>query len=345
MEESKTLYRKKGEEVTSEQVLQALVGSYESVEFVECVITAEFNIANANIERDANGNIPIRAQAGFSGTTFQESVRFDRATFHAGLRFYGTTFQGPATFFNVTFNEWARFDDATFQQPVGFDGATFRGWARFYATTFQGWAQFARTEFHELADFTSATFQQRANFKDVDYASNSIWRRVNDALHVRKRRLATPFYLDSEDVDGVSNPAFKRYVADQQFIRALAKQHPWFARLWYLSSDYGRSLSLWFLWSMVIAVGVGVVFATYGPLADSLLADLLGPLRPTFREDFGTGFTPFYFSIVTFTTLGFGDVLPSNLAGEIWVLIEVLLSYIMLGGLISIISNKLARRS
>jgi hypothetical protein len=58
-----------------------------------------------------------------------------------------------------------------------------------------------------------------------------------------------------------------------------------------------------------------------------------------------TLFTPYYFSIVTFTTLGFGDVTPLNLAGEIWLALEVILGYIMLGGLISILANKLARRS
>ena len=56
-----------------------------------------------------------------------------------------------------------------------------------------------------------------------------------------------------------------------------------------------------------------------------------------------TGFTPYYFSIVTFTTLGFGDVIPLNLAGEVWLAIEVVLGYVMLGGLISIFANKLAK--
>lgn len=56
-------------------------------------------------------------------------------------------------------------------------------------------------------------------------------------------------------------------------------------------------------------------------------------------------FSPYYFSIVTFTTLGFGDVLPLNWIGEIVVTIEVILGYIMLGGLISILSDKLSRRS
>lgn len=52
-----------------------------------------------------------------------------------------------------------------------------------------------------------------------------------------------------------------------------------------------------------------------------------------------------YFSIVTFTTLGFGDIVASNILARIIVMIEVILGYIMLGGLISILATKIARRS
>lgn len=52
-----------------------------------------------------------------------------------------------------------------------------------------------------------------------------------------------------------------------------------------------------------------------------------------------------YYSIVTFSTLGFGDISPISLESKHWVMIEVTTGYIMLGGLISIFANKLARRS
>lgn len=55
--------------------------------------------------------------------------------------------------------------------------------------------------------------------------------------------------------------------------------------------------------------------------------------------------TFFYYSVVTFTTLGFGDIVPVNESLKLWVVIEVILGYVMLGGLISILANKLARRS
>ncbi len=52
-----------------------------------------------------------------------------------------------------------------------------------------------------------------------------------------------------------------------------------------------------------------------------------------------------YYSVVTFTTLGFGDVIPTTQVAAYWVMAEVILGYIMLGGLISIFANKVARQS
>ena len=54
-----------------------------------------------------------------------------------------------------------------------------------------------------------------------------------------------------------------------------------------------------------------------------------------------TPVTELYFSVVTFSTLGFGDVTPCNMAGQIAVMCEVFLGYVMLGGLISIFAMKL----
>ena len=56
-------------------------------------------------------------------------------------------------------------------------------------------------------------------------------------------------------------------------------------------------------------------------------------------------FTPYYYSTVTFTTLGFGDVKPRNLAAEMWLTVEVVLGYFFLGGLVAILASKLARRA
>ena len=78
-----------------------------------------------------------------------------------------------------------------------------------------------------------------------------------------------------------------------------------------------------------------------GPSRSSVRHSLAGPWL-LYAE---TWFTPYYFSVVTFTTLGFGDVIPACWQGELLVTIEVILGYVTLGLLISILANKVARRA
>ena len=56
-------------------------------------------------------------------------------------------------------------------------------------------------------------------------------------------------------------------------------------------------------------------------------------------------YTPYYYSIVTYTTLGFGDVTPITTTGQMVVTAEVILGYLTLGLLVSILANKVARRA
>ena len=129
------------------------------------------------------------------------------------------------------------------------------------------------------------------------------------------------------------DPLFKRFVQDQDYIEAYADRHSVIAFVWWLMADYGQSLLRFALWSVLIAVSFGLAMFWF-------------PEWFACNEDkVVTPFTYFYYSIVTFTTLGFGDVVPISWHGEVLVTVEVILGYIMLGGLISILAQKLARRS
>ncbi len=55
----------------------------------------------------------------------------------------------------------------------------------------------------------------------------------------------------------------------------------------------------------------------------------------------GSWYDYFYFSVIAFTTAGFGDILPSTGLLKLVVAIEVLLGYVMLGILINLIQRKM----
>ncbi len=127
---------------------------------------------------------------------------------------------------------------------------------------------------------------------------------------------------------------FVRHLLDQAYIEEFQYEHPKVAWIWWLVSDYGRSMWRWALWSIAIAIGFGLLFWRMGEDAFTV-KELVGDELSTYL----------YYSVVTFTTLGFGDVLPKTSWAAFWVAAEVVLGYVMLGGLISIFANKVARRS
>ena len=99
--------------------------------------------------------------------------------------------------------------------------------------------------------------------------------------------------------------------------------------IWWATSDCGRSLARWALWTIALAAAFGAVYSR----VDIAYAN---------HE---TWLSPFYFSVVTLTTLGYGDAVPRSTAAQLVAMLEVVAGYMMLGGVLSIFSNKMARRA
>jgi len=132
------------------------------------------------------------------------------------------------------------------------------------------------------------------------------------------------------------SPRFKRQAADQDFLEELrsTRRGKVIYYIWLWLADCGRSFWPLLLWSLGIAALFGLVFYALGPSAFEITN------LP--EENY---LTMLYYSIVTFTTLGFGDVTPNTLRAAMFVMVEVIFGYIMLGMLISVLANKVGRRS
>ena len=82
--------------------------------------------------------------------------------------------------------------------------------------------------------------------------------------------------------------------------------------IWWIFADCGRLLGRWAGWSLVLAL---------------LFALLFWLLRPNSFDTQHLKFnllTMFYYSIVTFTTLGFGDIIPKTTTAAMFVTVEVI---------------------
>ncbi len=153
-----------------------------------------------------------------------------------------------------------------------------------------------------------------------------------------------------EAADWADNRRAQRDFIYAEYVRQFKHHHPRIAKLWSITCDYGRTLKRWAAWSATFMILFGALFLASHLLHkadDNWFTRNVLPqveLQHELQKGQPTEFSYFYFSAVTFTTLGFGDVTPINLAGQIAVTIEVILGYVMLGGLISIFAVKLARR-
>lgn len=318
------------------------------VNFRSVVFQKEMSFRRSIFEADLDfDEVTLQHPCEFREVTFHGRANFHGVVFHKSVSFWRAEFHNVADFHQTQFNENAVFHEAHFQKEANFSRVLFQQTLDCTGTNFTGAAVFNRATFVSSTRFTGAKFDAVASFRDVRYIPNTIRQSVINRFSKNGHR-PTEFYLDSQHVDEVANPFFKRYVADQQFIRAFKKANPMLARLWRWSSDYGRNLGLWAFWSLFFALLFAIAYMPF----PSWLPEWVQAWSPQFHQATGTYsgepltfWNSFYFSIVTFTTLGFGDVVADNATARFLVTMEVIFGYLMLGGLISIFANKLASRS
>lgn len=160
------------------------------------------------------------------------------------------------------------------------------------------------------------------------------------------KRLGSAFKKKSESnyigcrIDSsYGNERFKKAIKEEAYVEEFALAHPHWYKLWLISSDCGRSMRLWSLWALIIAVTFAIAFFKIGLNGFTFNEPITELVKA------GDFFPFIYYSVVTFTTLGFGDITPINTFAMALVICEVIVGFIMLGLLISILANKVASRS
>lgn len=207
------------------------------------------------------------------------------------------------------------------------------GWASAHGVGFQE----AHLEGADLrgADLREADFSQAvlvgADLRRADLRSVNLEQaNVTGVRFTRDTRQRAYFGMRVATCYG--SQTFKSHAEGQIFVEEYRRSRPLLFWLWRITSDCGTSLGLWALWSTVLGVGFGLLYYLLGP-------DYFQLSKLPFSL-----VTMVYYSGVTFTTLGFGDITPTNEVSAFLVLLEVILGYVMLGGLISILARRLAKR-
>lgn len=195
----------------------------------------------------------------------------------------------------------------------------------------------------DQCDFSSANLTltnfDKCNLEEADFRSSwiSSISLAGTDLGFIKYNNKTDFYnVDVQNIDGASNPLFLSFIRRNQYLKNFKNANKTNAIVYYIwlaISDCGQSFFRWTFASICICLLFGVIYTSIPEYF--IIANNRTP----------TNFTFYYYSVVTFATLGFGDIVPKNILSEIIVTIEVVIGYIMLGGLISIFATKFIPKS
>ncbi len=198
-----------------------------------------------------------------------------------------------------------------------------------------------------MADLTDANLSRTnitgADLRSANLAGANLTGMKDGGFRQKKGRYYGIRGLDS----CFGNPLFVRDAKDQDYLDALEvaiEETPspilrrW-KRFWFDAwglIDYGRSLGK-------LALGAFAVMMVFGLILhlDSVLGWRFFNIPPSADSPL----TPYYFSVVTFTRLGSGGITPTHWVGEVVLVVERILGYVTLGLLLSILANKVARRS
>ena len=314
----------------------------------------------------------------FEGATFQKGAYFEGATFQYNTFFHEVTFQGIANFFLATFQEVTFFYGATFQEAV-FSGATFLGEANFSGATFLEDAVFNETIFQKYVIFANTVFKENIEFapgcvENLDLINAKFLSTGSITTDLTKARfhrsyLGNIVFVDCEWPEKIYeeihmkdknvNLSCKQLETIYRNLKQNMQRHGdhvMTGRFFYREMEMRRKgvrtigNRLWLEVYRLLA-GYGehpIRTAISSFLAILLFASLYWVTECLkYPEDIHTVFekitSSLYFSFVTFTTLGLGDIHPVNNLGRSLVCCEAVIGAFLIALFVVVFARKMIR--
>ncbi len=270
-----------------------------------------------------------QSTGGFNGITFNGQTDFENARFNGVAYFQDAKFEEEANFQNVKFIKRAFFRRARFKDVANFKGALFRKITLFTGAQFNRGANFWKVTFEGITDFHKATFEDIVIFPPpfgLPFISSIFHSYLNE---IQAYRLAKQAAQDHGAYQLAGRYHFaERCATNNQYFKDFAeKWNPkiivvallelFFARLLF---GYGEKPQnpliaagvVIFLWAIFFwhFGGIEPVKANNIHLNQETAMTSVSPANPEVQSrSFGECL---YFSIVTFTTLGYGDMRPTD---------------------------------
>ena len=138
--------------------------------------------------------------------------------------------------------------------------------------------------------------------------------------------------IEMPDANFAGAYAVRRTIMDQNYLYEFRNKSGWHKaiyHIWSITSDCGRSFARWVLWTAIIALLFAIAY-TYVDID---------------YGDYETLLSPLYYSVVTMTTLGYGDALPASTLAQVIAMVQVVIGYMTLGGVLSIFATRMGRRA
>ena len=266
--------------------------------------------------------------AEFLGTTFRGANLTESQAFKAG---FGMTDFTDANCYH------AKMEDATFVEAqirnVDFRAAKLSR-CRLYEADLEG------TDFDQ-ADLGDADLRE-TNIQGVNFRNTSL--RGSQLREVQNYTKADWIGADIRDIDFAGAYLVRQHIIDENFLyeyKHQSKVTRCVYHAWKWTSDCGRSLTRW---GVFLALNVLLFAFVYWGL-DQWAAPAEGASHLKNIGLLDGGFIRYlYYSVVTFTTLGYGDVSPTSAIGQIVLIVHIAFGYLGLGALLSILATKFASR-
>ena len=329
------------------------------IDFSKTSFLGEINFRGADFAGGANfESANFTGVADFGDANFTGDANFVGADFAGGANFMNANFAGDAEFIFADFAGGADFTCADFAGGANFMYADFAGDAHFMYANFSGHSTFYDVDFSDDAKFESANFTDYASFDSTEFNKVSFTGTsfTNVSLNESDFNQMKVKWSTLKDVlvfDGLTYiKLIKNFREMEQFEDADAAYYQyrqlsqankkWSSKLIDVvagaSCGYGVKPERTLIWAFVLIMVFTLVY--WRGKGIKRLKENDGDKNRVSR--WAAFYNSFYFSVVTFTTVGYGDWYPED-RYRIVVMIEGVLGWLLLALFIVTLANVMIR--